>query len=116
MSETEFRPTPQAVSPAIAPLEDVIRALKGVVDPGLGVNVVDLGLVYGLEYERDSTLLIRITLTSPAFPLTGLIEQQVARALDGVVGGWRLSWVWMPPWGPERITEEGREQMRGFKA
>lgn len=113
MSETEISPT-TPISPAPPPLEDVRDALKDVIDPELGVNVIDLGLLYGLEYGQDNALLINMTLTSAACPLTEMIEEQVGKALNGVVDEWRLSWVWMPPWGPDRITDDGRDQMRGL--
>ena len=114
MSKTEFSPTP-AMSPVRAPLEDVKAALKDVVDPELGVNVVDLGLLYGLEYGQDNALLIKMTLTSAACALTEVIAAQVAKVLNGLVDDWRLNWVWMPPWGPDRITEDGRDQMRALR-
>ncbi|MCC3274720.1 MULTISPECIES: metal-sulfur cluster assembly factor [unclassified Arthrobacter] len=95
-------------------LEDVEEALKDVIDPELGVNVVDLGLLYGLKYAEDGALLIDMTLTTAACPLTDVIEEQTAQALDGVVDEWRLNWVWMPPWGPEKITDDGRDQMRAL--
>ncbi|NKX53873.1 metal-sulfur cluster assembly factor [Arthrobacter mobilis] len=95
-------------------LEDVEEALKDVIDPELGVNVVDLGLLYGLKYADDGALLIDMTLTTAACPLTDVIEEQTAKALEGVVDEWRLNWVWMPPWGPEKITDDGRDQMRAL--
>ncbi len=95
-------------------LEDVEEALKDVIDPELGVNVVDLGLLYGLKYAEDGALLIDMTLTTAACPLTDVIEEQTSQALDGVVDEWRLNWVWMPPWGPEKITDDGRDQMRAL--
>lgn len=95
-------------------LEDVEEALKDVIDPELGVNVVDLGLLYGLKYAEDGALLIDMTLTTAACPLTDVIEEQTSQALDGVVDDWRLNWVWMPPWGPEKITDDGRDQMRAL--
>jgi metal-sulfur cluster biosynthetic enzyme len=95
-------------------LEDVEESLKDVIDPELGVNIVDLGLLYGLKYADDGALLIDMTLTTAACPLTDVIEEQVGQALDGTVDDWRLNWVWMPPWGPERITEDGRDQMRAL--
>jgi metal-sulfur cluster biosynthetic enzyme len=95
-------------------LEDVEEALKDVIDPELGVNVVDLGLLYGLRYADDGALLIDMTLTTAACPLTDVIEEQTGQALDGVVDEWRLNWVWMPPWGPEKITDDGRDQMRAL--
>lgn len=95
-------------------LEDIEEALKDVIDPELGVNVVDLGLLYGLRYADDGALLIDMTLTTAACPLTDVIEEQTGQALDGVVDEWRLNWVWMPPWGPEKITDDGRDQMRAL--
>ncbi|ASN38784.1 MAG: metal-sulfur cluster assembly factor [Paeniglutamicibacter terrestris] len=95
-------------------IEDVEEALKDVIDPELGVNIVDLGLLYGLKYADDGALLIDMTLTTAACPLTDVIEEQVAQALDSVVDSYRLNWVWMPPWGPERITDDGRDQMRAL--
>jgi metal-sulfur cluster biosynthetic enzyme len=94
--------------------EDVLEALRDVVDPELGINVVDLGLVYGVDVDADRTATIDMTLTSAACPLTDVIEDQAAEALDGVVAGFRINWVWMPPWGPESITEDGREQLRAL--
>ena len=102
------------IQPAPTSLEDIEERLKDVIDPELGVNVVDLGLVYGLEYGEDGALLISMTLTTAACPLTDILEEQVGKVLDGVVDEWRLNWVWMPPWGPERITEDGRDQMRAL--
>jgi metal-sulfur cluster biosynthetic enzyme len=101
-----------AVDPVRASLEEIEEALKDVADPELGVNVVDLGLIYGLRFGEHGTLMIDITLTTAACQLMGVIEQQTARALDGIVDKWRLNWVWMPPWGPDRITDDGRAQMR----
>jgi metal-sulfur cluster biosynthetic enzyme len=95
--------------------DEVVEALKEVIDPELGVNIYDLGLIYELfESEEDKSLLINMTLTSAGCPLTDVIEEQTAAALDGVVEAFRINWVWMPPWGPERITDDGREQMRAI--
>jgi metal-sulfur cluster biosynthetic enzyme len=94
--------------------EDLLEALRDVVDPELGVNVVDLGLVYGVTVESDRTATIDMTLTSAACPLTDMIEDQTRVALDGLVQDFRINWVWMPPWGPEKITEDGREQLRAL--
>jgi metal-sulfur cluster biosynthetic enzyme len=90
---------------------DVEEALRDVVDPELGINVVDLGLVYGVHLDRGVAV-IDMTLTSAACPLTDVIEDQAAMALEGLVEDQRINWVWLPPWGPEKITDEGREQLR----
>ena len=102
---------------SVVAVEDVTEALKDVVDPELGINVVDLGLIYGVTVDDTTTAIIDMTLTSAACPLTDVIEDQSASALDGIVDGFRINWVWMPPWGPDKITEDGREQLRalGFR-
>lgn len=94
--------------------DQVVEALKEVIDPELGVNIYDLGLIYDLFESEDKSLLINMTLTSAGCPLTDVIEEQTAASLDGVVDAFRINWVWMPPWGPERITDDGKEQMRAI--
>jgi metal-sulfur cluster biosynthetic enzyme len=94
--------------------EDVFEALRDVVDPELGINVVDLGLVYGVAVDAERIATIDMTLTSAACPLTDVIEEQAREALEGVVSDFRINWVWMPPWGPESITDDGREQLRAL--
>src|SRR5262249_2081535 len=94
--------------------EDLLEALRDVVDPELGVNVVDLGLVYGVTLDQDRTATIDMTLTRAACPLTDVVEGQARDALDGLVTDFRINWVWMPPWGPDKITEDGREQLRAL--
>ena len=120
MSETTEQ-TPELPAYKSAIIEDVEEAMRDVVDPELGINVVDLGLVYGLAVE-EKTAVIDMTLTSAACPLTDVIEDQARQALTGgpgpgLVDDIRINWVWMPPWGPEKITEDGREQLRalGFR-
>jgi len=94
--------------------EDLLEALRDVVDPELGVNVVDLGLVYGVSVDEGRMATIDMTLTSAACPLTDVIEDQTRDALEGLVSDFRINWVWMPPWGPDKITEDGREQLRAL--
>jgi metal-sulfur cluster biosynthetic enzyme len=94
--------------------EDLLEALRDVVDPELGVNVVDLGLIYGVSVDEDRMATIDMTLTSAACPLTDVIEDQTRDALEGLVGDFRINWVWMPPWGPDKITDDGREQLRAL--
>ncbi|MGO9078710.1 MAG: metal-sulfur cluster assembly factor [Streptosporangiaceae bacterium] len=94
--------------------EELLEALRDVVDPELGINVVDLGLVYGVTVTDDSVATIDMTLTSAACPLTDVIEDQARDALEGLVSDFRINWVWLPPWGPDKITEDGREQLRAL--
>ena len=95
--------------------DEVVEGLKEVQDPELGVNIVDLGLIYDLAWDDEATaLIISMTLTSAGCPLTDVIENDTANALDGIVDAFRINWVWMPPWGPDRITDDGREMMRAL--
>ena len=96
-----------------ANVADVEEALRDVVDPELGINVVDLGLLYGVTIE-GSDVTLDMTLTSAACPLTDVIEDQTAQSLEGLVSSYRVNWVWMPPWGPDKITDDGREQLRAL--
>src|ERR1700712_2052078 len=90
-------PTPAPTTSGVD-IADVEEALKDVVDPELGINIVDLGLIYGLTVETPRTAVIDMTLTSAACPLTDEIEEQVGNALEGLVDDHRINWVWMPPW------------------
>ncbi|OBE94640.1 metal-sulfur cluster assembly factor [Mycobacterium sp. 852002-10029_SCH5224772] len=100
-------------------LADIEEAMHDVVDPELGINVMDLGLVYGLEVEHGEmgpVALIDMTLTSAACPLQDVIADQSQNALvgAGLVDELRINWVWTPPWGPDKITDDGREQLRAL--
>lgn len=95
--------------------DEVEEALKDVMDPELGVNIVDLGLIYDLSWDdENSALIISMTLTSAGCPLTDVIEDEISQSLDGIVEQFRINWVWMPPWGPEKITDDGRDMMRAI--
>lgn len=102
-----------------AAVADVEEAMKDVVDPELGINVVDLGLVYGVHVDDENIATLDMTLTSAACPLTDVIEDQTRSALTsgpggGLVSDFRINWVWLPPWGPDKITDEGRDQLRAL--
>ena len=96
-----------------AAVDDLTEAMRDVVDPELGINVVDLGLVYDIHLDGNQAT-IDMTLTSAACPLTDVIEDQTRQALDGLVEDFSINWVWMPPWGPDKITDDGREQLRAL--
>jgi metal-sulfur cluster biosynthetic enzyme len=110
-----------AEKPAVskASIADIEEAMKDVVDPELGINVVDLGLVYGTFVDDENVATLDMTLTSAACPLTDVIEEQTRAALTtgpggGLVSDFRINWVWLPPWGPDKITDDGREQLRAL--
>ncbi|MBL7494837.1 metal-sulfur cluster assembly factor [Frankia sp. CNm7] len=101
-----------------ATIDDIEEAMRDVVDPELGINVVDLGLVYGITVSDEHVVTLDMTLTSAACPLTDVIEDQARTALvdgpDSLVSDLVINWVWMPPWGPDKITEDGRDQLRAL--
>ena len=107
-------PTAGDLVRALATEADIVEAMKDVVDPELGINVVDLGLVYGAQVHADRTVTLDMTLTSAACPLTDVIEDQTNKALLPLVDSVRINWVWMPPWGPDKITDDGRDQLRAL--
>jgi len=106
-------PATENAAVGTVPDEELLEALKDVVDPELGINVVDLGLVYGVNVD-DEIATLDMTLTSAACPLTDVIEDQAHSALEGLVKDVKINWVWLPPWGPDKITDEGRDQLRAL--
>ncbi|MEV4709082.1 metal-sulfur cluster assembly factor [Actinoplanes sp. NPDC049316] len=116
---TDAAPAPTGGAVSKASVADVEEAMKDVVDPELGINVVDLGLVYDTHVDDDNVATLDMTLTSAACPLTDVIEDQTRQALTtgpggGLVKDFRINWVWLPPWGPDKITDDGREQLRAL--
>ena len=93
---------------------DVEECLRDVIDPELGINVEHLGLLYGVEIGSSNEITLDMTLTSAACPLTDVIEEQARQVLDHLSDDVRVQWVWLPPWGPDKITPEGREQLRAL--
>ena len=128
MTETETTRGAEGMPEAAAPkadtpsIDDLEEAMRDVVDPELGINVVDLGLLYGIDVHTEdagTVATLDLTLTSAACPLTDVIEDQSRAALTqgpggGLVDDIRINWVWMPPWGPDKITDDGREQLRAL--
>jgi metal-sulfur cluster biosynthetic enzyme/ribosomal protein L22 len=109
---------PVAPAPPAEPAGEaaaVRDALAEVIDPDLGVNIVDLGFVRGVAVE-GRTAVITMTLTSAACPLTGVLEDQIRAGLAplGCVDDFRVDWQWIPAWRPADITEGGREQLRAI--
>ena len=101
-------------TPPIPTEEEVEEAMKDVVDPELMVNVVDLGLLYGVTVDEEANVTLDMTLTSLTCPLTDRIEYDTKYALEGLANSVTINWVWLPPWTLEMITEDGREQLRAI--
>jgi metal-sulfur cluster biosynthetic enzyme/ribosomal protein L22 len=101
--------------PADERVAAVQAALSEVIDPDLGVNIVDLGFVRAIRVD-GRTALLTMTLTSAACPLTAVLENQIRTALAplGHVDGFRVDWQWLPAWQPADITGEGRDQLRAI--
>ena len=95
-------------------MEKLTAALRDLVEPELGITLLDLVVVYGLRVEPGNLLNIDMTLTSAACPLTDVIEDQTNTALEGLVESFEINWVWMPPWSLEMITDDGRDQLRAL--
>lgn len=88
----------------------VLAALKGVVDPEMGINIVDLGLVYGVTADARSARL-RITMTSAACPVADMITDDVYDAMGQLLGPGAdidVEMCWDPPWTPERMSPRAR--------
>jgi metal-sulfur cluster biosynthetic enzyme len=93
----------------------LIDALKQVIDPELMINIVDLGLVYEVE-QQDSKAVVEMTLTSPACPAGPQIMQQAKMALEQLddVDEAEIKLVMTPPWSPDRMTDDARDQLGIF--
>jgi metal-sulfur cluster biosynthetic enzyme/ribosomal protein L22 len=106
---------PASAGKSSAATRAVWAALSEVIDPDLGVNVVDLGFVRAVTIEQR-TAVLTMTLTSAACPLTGVLENQIRTELaplDGIEG-FRVDWQWLPAWRPADMTDSGREQLRAI--
>ncbi len=114
MAENQVESTLSANNIGRVTEEDIQEALHNVVDPELGIDVVDLGLVYGIEIDELGRAILTMTLTTPACPLTDLIEDECASALVGLVDEFRIDWTWKPRWSVENITEDGRAQLEAL--
>ena len=92
---------------------DVTDALKNTVDPEIGINIVDLGLLYEIKIDEQNNVYVRLTMTSPMCPVTSVIMADVQLRLENLpgVGKVLLDLVWEPAWNPEMISEEIRLSM-----
>ncbi len=93
--------------------DDVLDGLKNVYDPEIGVNIVDLGLVYDADIAEDGDVLVTMTLTSLGCPLGPVIVQEVNNALKDLpgIGETDVKLVWSPPWSPELMSEEAKDEL-----
>jgi len=97
--------------------EEVIKVLKQVYDPEIPVNIYDLGLIYGVEVNEERDVKIKMTLTTSACPLMGILIYRVEEMIKQNIPDIRkveVELVWDPPWTPERISPTGRELLKKF--
>jgi metal-sulfur cluster biosynthetic enzyme len=96
--------------------EEVLAALKVVRDPEIPVNVVDLGLIYNVDIGDDGAVSIEMTLTSMGCPVQDMIQADAELATMKVEGVKKVdvSFVWSPPWSTDKMTDDGKKQMRMF--
>lgn len=95
--------------------ESVFEAIKEIIDPEIGINIVDMGLIYDVEID-DTTVDITMTLTSPGCPAGGQIingTQHVTQQMEGVEEV-NVSVVWTPRWTPEMMSEEAKDELGIF--
>lgn len=91
----------------------VLRALRAVIDPELGINVVDLGLVYSVEVAAGRVHVV-MTMTTPACPMNAYLQEPVEAVLWDRVSGLqsvRVDVVWEPPWDPVMMSEAAKRQL-----
>ncbi len=93
--------------------EDARESLKNVYDPEIGINIVDLGLVYDVDVAETGDVLVTMTLTSLGCPLGPVIVQEVTGALKDLPGinDVDVKLVWSPPWSPEAMSEEAKDEL-----
>lgn len=93
--------------------DEVRESLKNVYDPEIGVNIVDLGLVYDADVQESGDVLVTMTLTSLGCPLGPVIVQEVTTALKDLpgIGEVDVKLVWSPPWSPDMMSEEAKDEL-----
>ncbi len=99
----------------VATEEEVLEALRDVYDPEIGVNIVDLGLVYNANVEEQGQVNVEMSLTSMGCPAGPMIVQQVEEAVSELDGVQNVSVqiVWSPPWNPQMMSEDAKMEL-GF--
>lgn len=93
--------------------DKVMEVLRTVIDPELGINIVDLGLVYEIELDAKHNVHVVMTLTTPGCPLHDSIQTGVHNAVSAIdgIGEVSVNLVWFPPWSPDKMSEEAKKQL-----
>lgn len=108
MSETSTRTQPSD--------EEIINSLRQVIDPELGINIVDLGLVYRIDIDDDGQTQVFMTLTSPGCPAGPQLKHEVVDSLGSVDGisDVKVQFVFNPPWSPAMMSQEAKDELGYF--
>ena len=96
--------------------EAVLEELKKVIDPELNINIIALGLVYDVSIDQEvGKVVVTMTLTTPGCPLSVVFEEWIPAAVKNIeeVKDVKINLVWEPPWDPEKMSDDAKEQM-GF--
>jgi metal-sulfur cluster biosynthetic enzyme len=93
--------------------DEILSALKGVEDPELGINIIDLGLVYRIDVDDDGDVQLYMTLTSPGCPAGPEIKNDVKSALSalGSINNVNVQFVFNPPWNPAMMSQEAKDEL-----
>ena len=93
--------------------ELVREQLREVLDPELGVNIVDLGLVYEIAVHAEGLVIVEMTLTAPGCPLGGFLDDEIRTCLTSLpqVRDVQVALVWDPPWAPDSMSDAAKEQL-----
>lgn len=93
---------------------EILNQLKKVIDPELNVNIVDLGLIYGVDLDQKTgKVIIKMTLTTPGCPLSMFFEEWVIEAVKKIKGvkNVKIDLVWEPPWNPNKMSKKAKEKL-----
>ncbi|HEX5416974.1 MAG TPA: metal-sulfur cluster assembly factor [Chloroflexota bacterium] len=98
---------------SVVTAEDVVRELSQVYDPEIGIDIVNLGLVYEVVVNDDASVEVRMTLTTPGCPVGPYIQAEVHRALENLplIQDVEISLVWDPPWSWEMMSPEAKKEL-----
>jgi len=110
--DSSVRPfAPVATGPYADRERMLTEALKQIYDPEIPMNIVDLGLIYGFEWNGDDVTL-KMTLTAPGCPVAGILAEEIKSAMEKVpqVHSVKVEVVWDPPWTPDRMSEFAKRQ------
>jgi metal-sulfur cluster biosynthetic enzyme len=96
--------------------EEIMEKLREVTDPDIGINIVDLGLVYNIEIKEKSNITVRMTLTSPGCPFGPILLSQVEEAVKKIpeVAQVSINLVWEPTWNPETMASDTAKDALGI--